>query len=427
MSDSRVTLPVATIAQAIRLRYPLYSAVSDEHLIDIFAGENPQCRLVREGGKVSLENLSSIFSQDANSQAEGVTPRSEPVPTSEADKPLAESQERKLRVPKRVIAVLVGLTAITLLAAVALIVYSKHGISTKEQTALDQALSPTTSGPGLGNEIPAAHEKTPQEVWSEASPTTRRTTLASHVRETWKNVRVENSGVVMTITHPGMDEEGAHKIIDDIGMLAREAGLRRINFVSAGGICQITYTYPYCDYACPEEGYCLASESHPCLTCCLIHGNPISQIPVTRQEPCPPHTWVYDVPVTSDSPGTNESANKQQESGSEPPVGGEAAALNAATLTAPITAGGETRGPFSYSCENGTAFAITFHNTSETYSASFNINGGAAEVLTSVRAGSGSHYSGNRYSFDEWHGEVHLTDNTKAPSQRTTSCSLLPR
>jgi len=142
MSDSRVTLPVATIAQAIRLRYPLYSAVSDEHLIDIFAGENPQCRLVREGGKVSLENLSSIFSQDANSQAEGVTPRSEPVPTSEADKPLAESQERTLRVPKRVIAGLVWLTAITLLAAMALIVYSKHRISTRWQTALDQALSP---------------------------------------------------------------------------------------------------------------------------------------------------------------------------------------------------------------------------------------------------------------------------------------------
>jgi membrane-bound inhibitor of C-type lysozyme len=89
-------------------------------------------------------------------------------------------------------------------------------------------------------------------------------------------------------------------------------------------------------------------------------------------------------------------------------------------------AGGETRGPFSYSCENGTTFAITFHNTSDTYSASIKINGGA-EVLTSVRAASGAHYSGGRYSFDEWHGEVHLTDNTKAPSQRTTSCSLLPR
>jgi hypothetical protein len=100
----------------------------------------------------------------------------------------------------------------------------------------------------------------------------------------------------MTITHPGMDEHGAHQIIDDVGKLAVAAGLRRIDLVRAGGVCEVTYTYPYCEYACPEQGYCSASETHPCLTCCLIHGYPISHIPGSRQEPCPPHTWVYKVP-----------------------------------------------------------------------------------------------------------------------------------
>ncbi len=146
--------------------------------------------------------------------------------------------------------------------------------------------------------VPAiqAHQDKPKDEWGEATPTMRRSMLATRVRSIWQNVAVENQGAVMTITHPGMDEESAHKIINDIGALAREAGLRRINFVSAGGMCQVTYTYPYCEYSCSDQGYCLASESHPCLDCCLAHGYPISQIPATRQEACPTHTWVYDVP-----------------------------------------------------------------------------------------------------------------------------------
>lgn len=138
--------------------------------------------------------------------------------------------------------------------------------------------------------------KTPKDEWDEATLPMRRAMLTTRVRNRWQNVVVENRGDVMTVTHPGMDEESAHKIIDDTGVLAREAGLRRINFVSAGGMCQVTYTYPYCEYACSDQGYCLASESHPCLDCCLAHGYPIEQIPATRQEQCPAHTWVYDVP-----------------------------------------------------------------------------------------------------------------------------------
>jgi hypothetical protein len=80
--------------------------------------------------------------------------------------------------------------------------------------------------------------------------------LATRVRRTWSGVAVQDTGAVMTITHPGMDEEGAHKIINDVGTLAGEAGFRRINFVSEGSICQVTYTYPYCEYACSDQGYC---------------------------------------------------------------------------------------------------------------------------------------------------------------------------
>jgi hypothetical protein len=101
----------------------------------------------------------------------------------------------------------------------------------------------------------------------------------------------------MTVTHPGMDEHGAHQIIDDVGKLAAAAGLRRIDLVRAGGVCEVTYTRPYCEYACQEKMYCSPSGSEGCnLICCSIHGYPVEHIPEVRQESCPPHTWVYNVP-----------------------------------------------------------------------------------------------------------------------------------
>jgi hypothetical protein len=78
--DSRVTVPIEDFAQTMRSLFPRYSSASDERLIDIFASENPQCRLLREGANVSLENLSSILTTEAERQAEGATPGAEPTP-----------------------------------------------------------------------------------------------------------------------------------------------------------------------------------------------------------------------------------------------------------------------------------------------------------------------------------------------------------
>jgi hypothetical protein len=78
--DSRVTVPIETFAQTMRSLIPRYASTSDEQLLDIFASENPQCRLLREGANVSLENLSSIFATEAVRQAEEAAPHSEPTP-----------------------------------------------------------------------------------------------------------------------------------------------------------------------------------------------------------------------------------------------------------------------------------------------------------------------------------------------------------
>lgn len=80
MPDSRVAVPIEVFAQTMRSLFPRYASASDELLIDIFASENPQCRLLREGANVTLENLSSIFTTEAERQAEGATPRSKPTP-----------------------------------------------------------------------------------------------------------------------------------------------------------------------------------------------------------------------------------------------------------------------------------------------------------------------------------------------------------
>jgi hypothetical protein len=94
-----------------------------------------------------------------------------------------------------------------------------------------------------------------------------------------------------------MDEQSAQKIIVDVGTLAKEAGLRRINFVSAGGMCQVTYRKPYCETPCTEKMSCYPELSEKCnLLCCEIHGYPMNHYDEVRQEACPTHTWVYDVP-----------------------------------------------------------------------------------------------------------------------------------
>jgi hypothetical protein len=98
--DSRVTVPIEVFVQTMRSLFPRYASASEERLIDIFASENPQCRLVREGANVSLENLSSILETEAERQVEGATPRSEPTPAATSSPVMAneliESEKSKL-------------------------------------------------------------------------------------------------------------------------------------------------------------------------------------------------------------------------------------------------------------------------------------------------------------------------------------------
>jgi len=85
VSDSRVTLPVETFALLLRMQITRFNSESDDRLVDICASENPQCRLTREGGYVSLENLSSIFTPEADQSARHAASQTEPadsVPTA---------------------------------------------------------------------------------------------------------------------------------------------------------------------------------------------------------------------------------------------------------------------------------------------------------------------------------------------------------
>jgi hypothetical protein len=79
VSDSRVTLPVETFALLLKTQITRFKSESDDRLIDICASENPQCRLTRKGGYVTLENLSSIFSPDTDRSLRNAVPHAEPV------------------------------------------------------------------------------------------------------------------------------------------------------------------------------------------------------------------------------------------------------------------------------------------------------------------------------------------------------------
>lgn len=112
----------------------------------------------------------------------------------------------------------------------------------------------------------------------------QRSILARRIRSTWKDVHVVVAGSTMSITHPGMNESGAQQIIGEIGSMAKSAGLRRINFVREGGMCQVEYYTLHCEYT----GGCGEYLGQA--------GNGWVRIPEVRIEPCEPHTWVYDVP-----------------------------------------------------------------------------------------------------------------------------------
>ncbi|MGA7794884.1 MAG: hypothetical protein WCA19_17740 [Candidatus Acidiferrales bacterium] len=166
-------------------------------------------------------------------------------------------------------------------------------IAVQQPTQPAAGANPTLQSAASTVQVPQV--PTAADAWNQASPSMRRSILAGHIRKTWKNVRVENSGSIMTITHPGMDENGARQMIDDIGTLAESAGVKRINFVRAGGMCQVTYERPYCEIAGSIPGDdetggtgCGPYEGHS--------GDGWTSTIHTAIEPCQPHTWVYDVP-----------------------------------------------------------------------------------------------------------------------------------
>jgi hypothetical protein len=99
MSNSRITVPATIFVETIRAVFPQYASESDERVIAIFASENLQCRLIREGANVSLENLFSVLPAESEHQAEATNtdpmagPTSEPVMAGE----LIESVKSKDR------------------------------------------------------------------------------------------------------------------------------------------------------------------------------------------------------------------------------------------------------------------------------------------------------------------------------------------
>lgn len=184
-----------------------------------------------------------------------------------------------------------GLVTFAILLALGGCKNQSQQASSSSAPSVVQAAAPATTVPSTV----VAHQPTPEEVWNQATPAVRRSILANHIRKTWKNVRVQSSDSVMTVTHPGMDEKSARQIIDDVSKLATSAGLRRINFVSAGGMCQVTYERPYCEIAGRIPGNsetggtgCGPYQGHS--------GNGWTHTTQTYMEPCQPHTWVYDVP-----------------------------------------------------------------------------------------------------------------------------------
>jgi membrane-bound inhibitor of C-type lysozyme len=88
--------------------------------------------------------------------------------------------------------------------------------------------------------------------------------------------------------------------------------------------------------------------------------------------------------------------------------------------SSPVRVATDVHGPFSFSCENGTKFSITFYNEANNYTASIKVNGEPTETLAIVPAATGSHYAGTRYTYDESHGESWLGNSLHA--KMGTSC-----
>lgn len=75
-----------------------------------------------------------------------------------------------------------------------------------------------------------------------------------------------------------------------------------------------------------------------------------------------------------------------------------------------------------YRCADGVKFAMVFSGAADNFATARLTIAGQSQTLRSQRAASGAHYANARYAYDEWHGEIKLTD---LKTKRTVSCSAL--
>ena len=75
----------------------------------------------------------------------------------------------------------------------------------------------------------------------------------------------------------------------------------------------------------------------------------------------------------------------------------------------------------NYRCDDGVEFTMVFSGAADNFAtAQLTIAGRKPQTLRSQRAASGAHYANARYAYDEWHGEIQLTDlKTKRAAQCT--------
>lgn len=89
----------------------------------------------------------------------------------------------------------------------------------------------------------------------------------------------------------------------------------------------------------------------------------------------------------------------------------------------------EDIGPFHYTCDDGSSFAITFvkaEGESSPMTARLALpKSKDAIVLTNKGGASGIHYANDKYAYDEWQGNVSFRDSSKkrkGKSAQKVSC-----
>ena len=74
-----------------------------------------------------------------------------------------------------------------------------------------------------------------------------------------------------------------------------------------------------------------------------------------------------------------------------------------------------------YRCTDGVKFVMVFSGAADNFAtARLTIAGRKPQTLRAQRAASGAHYANARYAYDEWHGEIRLTDRK---TKRSAQCS----